>query len=262
MGKNKEGQVYLPISTNEERYVAQANEFVEGRQNLKLNSAKIMRAIIMQINADDDDVNEYTITIPELAYMLGIQPSNLYHEVDNITTDITTKFVEIKDRKSGRFVKIPWVKKCVYDQGAGLNIALNDEIRPYVLNLKTRAHYTQYQIQEILQLKSVYGIRIFELLEKEQMTTKVPPQGKDVVLTIEEIRTACDCEDKYKKISQFKSRVIDTAIKDIEKVSERRIICTYIKKGRSTYAINFHIISRFSPYYDEETRTILDTPKF
>lgn len=44
MGKNKEGQVYLPISTNEERYVAQANEFVEGRQNLKLNSAKIMRA--------------------------------------------------------------------------------------------------------------------------------------------------------------------------------------------------------------------------
>ena len=73
MGKNKEGQVYLPISTNEERYVAQANEFVEGRQNLKLNSAKIMRAIIMQINADDDDVNGYTITIPELAYMLGIQ---------------------------------------------------------------------------------------------------------------------------------------------------------------------------------------------
>ena len=61
MGKNKEGQVYLPISTNEERYVAQANEFVEGRQNLKLNSAKIMRAIIMQINADDDDVNGYTI---------------------------------------------------------------------------------------------------------------------------------------------------------------------------------------------------------
>ena len=50
MGKDKDGQALLPINTNDERYVAQANEFVEGRQNLKLNSAKIMRAVIMQIN--------------------------------------------------------------------------------------------------------------------------------------------------------------------------------------------------------------------
>ena len=50
MGKDKDGQALLPINTNDERYVAQANEFVEGRQNLKLNSAKIMRAVIMQIS--------------------------------------------------------------------------------------------------------------------------------------------------------------------------------------------------------------------
>ena len=55
MGKDKDGQALVPINTNDERYVAQANEFVEGRQNLKLNSAKIMRAVIMQINADDDE---------------------------------------------------------------------------------------------------------------------------------------------------------------------------------------------------------------
>ena len=141
MGKDKDGQALLPINTNDERYVAQANEFVEGRQNLKLNSAKIMRAVIMQINADDDDINGYTITIPELAAMLGIQPSNLYHEIDNITNDITSKAVEIKDRKSEKFVKFPWVKKCAYDPKVGLNVALNDEIKPFVLNLKSRAHY-------------------------------------------------------------------------------------------------------------------------
>lgn len=262
MGKDKDGQALVPINTNDERYVAQANEFVEGRQNLKLNSAKIMRAVIMQINADDDDINGYTITIPELAAMLGIQPSNLYHEIDNITNDITSKVVEIKDRKSEKFVKFPWTKKCAYDPKVGLNVALNDEIKPYVLNLKSRAHYTQYQIQEILQLKSVYGIRIFELLEKEQYSTKIPPEGKDVELTIEQIRIACDCQNKYKKISQFKARVIDTAIKDIERVSNRRFICTYIKRGRSTYAINFRIIPWYSPYYDEKTRTILESPKF
>ena len=139
---------------------------------------------------------------------------------------------------------------------------MNDEIKPFVLNLKSRAHYTQYQIQEILQLKSVYGIRIFELLEKEQYSTKIPPEGKDVELTIEQIRIACDCQNKYKKISQFKARVIDTAIKDIERVSNRRFICTYIKRGRSTYAINFHIIPWYYPYYDEKTRTILESPKF
>ena len=53
MGKKKDyqlnGQLCFDFNTNTEHYVVQSNELLEGKQNLKLNSAKIVRALIMQI---------------------------------------------------------------------------------------------------------------------------------------------------------------------------------------------------------------------
>ena len=58
MGKKKDyqlnGQLCFDFNTNTEHYVVQSNELLEGKQNLKLNSAKIVRALIMQIKPDDE----------------------------------------------------------------------------------------------------------------------------------------------------------------------------------------------------------------
>ena len=66
MGKKKdlqiEGQLCFDMNTNATNYVVQANELIEGKQNLKLNSAKIMRTLIMQIKPGDDQLKSYVIT--------------------------------------------------------------------------------------------------------------------------------------------------------------------------------------------------------
>ena len=81
MAKKKEleleGQLCFDMNTNSEHYVVQANELIEGKQNLKLNSAKIMRTLIMQIKPDDDELKSYVIGIPELSKLLNIGPENL-----------------------------------------------------------------------------------------------------------------------------------------------------------------------------------------
>lgn len=73
-------------------------------------------------------------------------------------------------------MKIPWVSKCEYQADVGVAIKLNDELKPLLLNLKER--YTQYTLDNILTMKSVYAIRIFELLQKEYFQKYCLKKGK------------------------------------------------------------------------------------
>lgn len=244
MGRKKErlqidGQLCFDLNTNADNFVVQANELIEGKQSLKLNSAKIMRALIMQIRPDDDDLKSYVVSVQELARLLRVSPDNLYRDMDEITNDILTNHVAIKDAKSKKFLKIQWVSACAYEKRVGLAVKMNPMLKPFLLNLKE--HYTQYQLENILAMKSVYAIRIYEMLMKEQFIKILPQTGQDVVLSIAAIREACDCEDKYSKISQFKERVLDIAAKEIERCTTFKIGYDCQKTGRTITHIKFHV---------------------
>lgn len=243
MGKKKnlqiEGQLCFDMNTNAEHYVVQANELIEGKQNLKLNSAKIIRALIMQIKPDDDELKSYVVGIPELSKMLDIGAANLYRNIDNITDDIMTNHVAIKDQHQGKFIKIQWVTACAYEKGVGLVVKMNPLLKPFLLNLQE--HYTQYQLENILAMKSIYAIRIYELIQKEQIMKYIPKTGTDIVLTVKQIREACDCESKFEKISQFKAKVLDVAVKEIQRTTTYEISYDCLKNGRAIEAIRFHV---------------------
>lgn len=239
------GQLCFDLNTNMNNLVVQSNELIEGKQNLKLNSAKIMRVLIMQVKPEDEDLKSYRISISELSKILNINPDNLYRDIDAITDDILTNHVAIKDRQNEKFMKIQWVSSCAYQKKVGLIIKINPLLKPFLLNLKT--HYTQYQLQNILAMKSVYAIRIYELLLKGQVLNFIPKNGIIVTLTVQQIREACDCEDKYEKISQFKAKVLDIAVKEIERTSSGYLKVSYecLKNGRKIDAIRFLIQSPF-----------------
>ena len=101
MGRGKkeiEGQLSFDFTLNSNNYVCQANTLISGRQALKLNSAKLIRAAIMQIKYDDTELKPYVITIAELSELLGISKSNIYRDIDEITDDIINNPVFIKKR--------------------------------------------------------------------------------------------------------------------------------------------------------------------
>ncbi len=285
-GLQIDGQICFDLNTNSENYVVQANELIEGKQNLKLNSAKIIRALIMQIRPDDDELKSYVIGIPELSKMLDVRAANLYRDIDSITDDILTnhvaikdrkqgKFIKIqwvipelskmldvraanlyrdidsitddiltnhvaiKDRKQGKFIKIQWVTACAYEKGVGLAVKMNPLLKPFLLNLQ--AHYTQYELENILAMKSIYAIRIYELIQKEHINKRIPKDGTYIVLTVKEIREACCCENKYEKISQFKAKVLDVAVREIQRTTAYTISYDCIKKGRTIESIRFFV---------------------
>ena len=79
-GKQIEGQLSFDFCLDTRNYVCQANALVGGKQALKLNSAKLIRAAIMQIVRDDEELKPYIITISELAELLNV-PKAIYTEI-------------------------------------------------------------------------------------------------------------------------------------------------------------------------------------
>lgn len=247
MGKHDEQvdeQVTFNFCLEPTNYVVQANTLIGGKQNLNLNSAKFIRSAIMQVVREDEELKPYVVTIRELAKLLEVSPENLYRDVEAMIKNIRENPVYIKraDGKRIRWIDYPWYSRCEYNSAVGISIQLNPYLKPLLLKLKQ--HYTQYMLKEILAMKSIYAIRIFEIIQSRIMSRAVPKKGAHVVLAVQEIRECCSCEDKLLKFNHFKTRVLDFAVKEINRTTMYTLSYTYVKNGRSVEAIDFFIKSK------------------
>lgn len=248
MAKEKQVKDQLDIvdfSADIQKYVCQSNELVQGKQGLKLNSTKLVRAAIMQVAKEDEELHPYVITIGELADLLQISKSNVYRDINAITDDIISHPVFVRKQNGDKiqWVKIPWVQKCEYNSDTGLLLQLNVELAPYLVKLKER--YTQYTLQEIVSFKSVYSIRLYELLKSKIMSSSIPGKGIDVQLSLEAIRECCGCEGKvYDHFSHLRTRVIEPAVEEINQKTWCNLSYSLRKDGRSVCGIVFHITEK------------------
>ena len=248
--KQIEGQLSFDFCLDTRNYVCQANSLVGGKQALNLNSAKLIRAAIMQIAKEDKELKPYIITISELAKLLNVTKSNIYRDIDSITDDILNNPVYVREEtcnrgnKKVRWIKMPWVTRCEYHSDVGIALKLNDELRPLLLNLQD--HYTQYALDEILVMKSVYAIRLYELLQSKIMSRVLPKAGTNIELSIETIKECCGCEGKsYNIFSNLRNRVIDIGVKEINKKTLFTVSYDYVKKGKTVIGLIFHINMKY-----------------
>ena len=239
------GQMTFEMCIDSDNYVVQANDLIGGRQALGINSAKLIRAAVMQIKPGDEEIKPYLITIKQLSDLLGISASNLYRDIDEITNDIIANPVYIKkvEGKKVRWVKIPWVEFCQYDSDVGISIQLNMRLKPFLVALKD--HYTQYSLENILAMKSVYAIRIFEMLQAKIMRNVLPLDGMHIILTVEEIIEGCELKDTYRIITNLKKRVLDVAVSEIKRVTLYDVSYENVKNGRRIEAFDFFLNMRY-----------------
>lgn len=243
--KECEGQMSIfDFCSDTSHYVVQSNKIIEGKQSLSIKGAKLIRATIMQSVRDDEDLKPYVIRIDELSSLLGISRTNLYRDIDAITDEIVQNPLFVKEirgdkKKKISWVKIPWVTLCRYDSDVGVMIQLNEALKPYLIGLRNK--YTQYTFDNILHMKSIYSLRIFEMLQNKIYFKCIPLEGVEVELTLDEIRCGCDCEDKYKQYIHLRDRVIERAVNEINETTFYQVTYTPLKKGKAIDRILFHV---------------------
>lgn len=181
------------------------------------------------------------IKAKELAELIDLDISNYSRDLQKLCYELAEKTVKISTYNPKKPWKImPWIGYIEYTEYAEVIIQLNAWLSPYLLGLKESGQYTQYILEQILNMDSIYSIRIYELLKMKLPNTDIGIGGINVFLTNEEIRQATESENFYKKNSDFRRKILDVATKEISNKADFKV--TYIQKklhGRAYDTVEF-----------------------
>ena len=126
-----------------------------------------------------------------------------------------------------------WVESAVYfSNSATIELAFTSEVLPLISELEKR--FTQYEIEQVAGLQSRYAIRLYEMLMQWRSNGQTPE------LSLKTIRDRLGLlENEYKRMCDFKSRVIDVAIDQINEHTDIKASYEQHKEGRSITGFTF-----------------------
>ena len=246
----------IAIKYNKDFAVIQANELVRSKQDdLTLLEAKLVRLAITQIVREDNKFNTYSCNVVDLADFLGISKDNIYRDIQEISKSLIKKSIFIKDktepRKKGKenYLIFNWVDYIEYRDGV-ITFKLHDKLKPYLLGLEQL--FTMYGYEAVIELPTNYSIRLYELIASYQnMTvrlmpdtnyTDIPIEKNEFIFSVDWLRDYFNFNDKYPNTGDFIRRVIDGAVKAIQKNTIMRLDYRTVKKGRSITHIVFKLV--------------------
>lgn len=246
----------LVLNSNYE--VAMANSLIEnGINKLSATELKILRLAIMQSKKGDTELYEYEVSAQELSSFLNIDIKHLYKKLDTMTDNIIKSPVNIKDPVTQKFHKQAWVDNCSYDNGL-LTIKLAEGLKPYILGLKKC--FSKIRIEEYVGYKSKHTIIIRELLEAKMGAKK--PVGNDITeisIPLKELKRITNTEKDYRNVSEFRSRVLNTAIKEInDYYLGYHVTAKPYKNGRTIEGFDFIIESQAHyDYFSKQSENLI-----
>lgn len=217
--------------------VCKANQLIEATYRLSLNEHRILNACIAQIDSLKPlSVNDkFELSASDFAKLFGISESRAYTELQDIAKTLYQRSITIynPDPSQPKITKIEtrWISVIGYLPADGkIFLHFSQYILPYLSELK--GQFTKYELKNISGLKSIYAFRLYELLMQWK-------QKGSREIEIEWLKAHFEIQDKYPAIKDFKLKVIEPAIKDINEKSNYQVIWTQRKTGKFVTHLNF-----------------------
>lgn len=221
------------------REVRKSNELIQrSRFRLSLQQQRVMLYLISKIGYDDDEFHEYEFNIPEFCRVCGIPIGSNYNDLKAAIRDISDKSMWVYISENTETL-LRWIEKPYINKDCGtIKIRLDRDMKPFLLELKS--HYTSYELIYTLMFSSKYSIRLYEVCRSHLYDKrKVFKYAYD----IEELRQLLDCEN-YTDFRNFRRRVLDIAIKDINENSDMNVSYNKKTQGRKVVKIEFVISTK------------------
>jgi plasmid replication initiation protein len=138
--------------------------------------------------------------------------------------------------EDGKLVKSRWISQVRYlDSEGAIEIVFTPAVVQGISRINgVKEFFTQYLLRQTSQLKSIYSSRLYELLIQWRSSGTTP------IINLEDFRAQLGIEDnQYRLMSDFKKRVLDLAISDINDKTDIKATYRQHKKGRSISGFSF-----------------------
>lgn len=214
--------------------VVQGNMLIEAHYRLTLQEKRLILWLIKAIGKDDTDFKKYQLKITDFAEMMELNPKTQYKELKRVTRALITRLIEIENPETNATIQMSWLCFAHWEPKKGIcSLEFHPALKPYLLQLN--CHFTQIGFADFLGLKSVYSVRIFELLVQYASIGKRS-------MSVSDLRSWCGIKkDEYELYAHLKSRVIDRAKAEINKKTEYEVDYEEIKESRKVSEIKWTI---------------------
>jgi plasmid replication initiation protein len=224
------------VSIVEKDYiVTKSNRLITCNYDLSVLEQKIILTLASMVQPQDTEFKEYEFKIKDFINLLGLKGQSKYTELPKITRELKKKVFDINEGTDT--IQVSWLGGVRYKHKEGILILqLEKNLKPYMLELNTL--YTSYKLQNILDLKSKYSIRLYEILKSNLFKGQI-------TIELEELKNMTGAKEKaYSIYNNVKSKVLMQAQKELSNKTDISFEFEELKTGRKVTALRFYIHSQ------------------
>lgn len=240
---------------NNKALVVKDNRLIEASYTLGLIEQRIVLMAIAWARQNDIELNSDTwveLRAQEYSALYGVDLEVSYKQLSAACEELQHR--QIKIVGVDRMTRAPavyvskWVTSAIYVKDVGVvRLQFNALLVPYVSDLDS--HFTSYSLGSVSGLSSTYAIRLYELL------TQYKKIGQRVLM-IGDLKDYLECDlPAYARIDNFKTRVIDVAVRQINELTDIRCEYQHEKLGKRVVGFCFKITIK------EPTKTMKNAKK-
>ncbi len=217
-------------------------------QKLSLAEIRLMQLAIIdarETGTGIDSVTPLPIHASRYADAFGVTRQTAYEILIDAENSLFRRYFTFLDEMDGKPVRSHWVSQAKYlDDEAIIEIMLTPAVVKEITRIdakKNKTLFTKFALEQVASMKSVYSVRLYELLTQWR-------KAKKVSFALDVFRGQLGIEEnEYKAMSDFKKRVLDLAVREINEKSDLNVSYTQIKKGVSIVGFEFKVLTKNNP---------------
>ncbi len=218
--------------------VIKSNDLIQKtRFNLDELEQKILDYLISKIPHDimheESELQPFVFRIKDFAAVCGINDGGkAYSVIRDAVQTLADKSIWIKLNSGNEFLLRTIHYVMMNKVESTIKIELDPLIVPYLVHLRER--FTQFQLRNILSLRGKYSIRVYELLRSYANL------DEPITFDIDRIKVNFSATD-YERFPDFRRRVLEPAIAEINKMTDIEVSYSTITEGRKVTHVVFNV---------------------
>ncbi|MGP5549013.1 replication initiation protein RepM [Psychrobacter alimentarius] len=219
---------------SDKQLIAKDNKLISASYSLGIPEQRLIFLAIIEAREQKQLIDARgVLNIRAKSYQeqFKVEKNTSYDALKSATSGLFDAHFEYEDihEKTGKLALhvIRWVQKISYIDDAGMvELQFTDAVIPLITRLSEQ--YTEYELKQVSELQSEYSIRLYELMMQWKAV------GKTNKISVDDLRRKLGVEpQQYKKMNNFKARVLDHAIKQINEHTDIQAEYDQYKDGRA-----------------------------
>ena len=248
----------MNVGNNKMDLIVKTNRLNTAIQNLTLAEIRLVQLAIIDSREKNEGLSAdkpLTIKASRYAEAFGTTRQGAYDVLKKAEENLFERRFTFLDENDGYPVKSRWISQAKYKQDKG---TIEIIFTPAVVNEITRINgieqfFTKYTLEQTSMLNSMYSVRLYELLIQWREAKNTPLFG----LKVFRGQLGVD-DDEYQRMCDFKSGVLDKAIKEINKHTDIKVSYEQEKDGKNIIGFKFKVLSKNKPKNSKQQGTSRD----